>query len=237
MTHLDCVTEAIGPVAVARLRGTLTMVGAPSTRRTLFKCLAEQPEALVIDASDLMWGDDGSASVFLVIARQASQWPGIPVIVCGPRASAAVGRFRGLTVCDDWDEAMKLAQNAPAPKRVRDDLLPVLASARRARDIAIETCLRWDLADLVPAASVVASELVTNGVRHAGTGLGLSVSRQPRYLHIAVQDGSREPIVRRYPDVFAPSGRGLMIVESLTMSWGWLPLVDGKVVWAALAIS
>jgi hypothetical protein len=30
-------------------------------------------------------------------------------------------------------------------------------------------------------------------------------------------------------------GRGLLLVDSFAVDWGWLPTSDGKVVWASLA--
>jgi hypothetical protein len=33
----------------------------------------------------------------------------------------------------------------------------------------------------------------------------------------------------------ATSGRGMLLIDSVAHSWGWLPLEGGKVVWASLA--
>jgi hypothetical protein len=64
----------------------------------------------------------------------------------------------------------------------------------------------------------------------------------------AVTDPSEEPPVRQSVDPLAPSGRGLQLVESLSLCWGWTLLDDdrepagadpvhGKSVWAIFPLS
>jgi hypothetical protein len=113
-----------------------------------------------------------------------------------------------------------------------DDLLPIAGAARQARNIATEACLRWDLPGLVGPACVITSELVTNVVKHVGTMATLRISLRPRFVTIGVRDGSAEEPRRGHP---SPSGgRGLLLVEAMAHSWGWLPVDGGKVVWASL---
>lgn len=72
-------------------------------------------------------------------------------------------------------------------------------AARHARDLVTEACAMWDLPDLVGPASLVADELVTNGVEHAGTLMTLRISHRAHQLHLAVGDGSPEPPRLRPP--------------------------------------
>jgi anti-sigma regulatory factor (Ser/Thr protein kinase) len=95
-------------------------------------------------------------------------------------------------------------------------------------------CLRWHLPELVADASIIASELVTNAVRHAGTPMELILARTARYLHIAVRDRDAQPAVLQHPSRLAAGGRGLLIVARTALSWGSSPTQNGKVVWATL---
>jgi anti-sigma regulatory factor (Ser/Thr protein kinase) len=82
----------------------------------------------------------------------------------------------------------------------------------------------------------VTSELVSNAIDHAGTMMNLRLTRRPRYLHIAVRDGSTTaPRRAPLPDPSASGGRGLHLVASMAVRWGSLPSEAGKVVWATLA--
>ncbi|MEV4402856.1 ATP-binding protein [Actinoplanes sp. NPDC049598] len=99
-------------------------------------------------------------------------------------------------------------------------------------------CHTWDLPHLVDDAVLTVSELATNAVEHARTDFVVTVSRQARRLHVAVQDGVPHfPHLRR-PDppgpAANPGGRGLMMVDRIAAAWGAMPTRVGKVVWATL---
>ena len=114
-------------------------------------------------------------------------------------------------------------------------ILPVAGAARTARDIVTVACGRWALPHLSAAATLVASELVTNAVEHAGTVATQQVRLRPRLLYIAVFDGAdTEPVPHHGSDPGATGGRGLHLVEQMSARWGCLRRTDGKVVWAAL---
>lgn len=236
MSTVECHIDAVQPLALVRLGGRLGSSAAARVGAALLRCLAEQPRALVVDMSELAADDPGALTVLYGVGARARVWPGVPIILCGARPgllTAAGGRHVDLVrVCATREEALALAQRAPAPQRLRETLLPLPGAARRARDVATEACLRWRLDSLVADASVVAGELVANGTRHAGTMMGLTVARTSCYLHIAVEDGSSAPAVRatRGPD----SGHGLTMVARTAVSWGCSPSRAGKVVWAAL---
>jgi hypothetical protein len=74
---------------------------------------------------------------------------------------------------------------------------PEPRSVPSSRDFCRDTLTGWDLTHLADDAQVILSELVTNGVLHAGTPLSLTVSAETGNLEIAVSDGSRAvPVVR-----------------------------------------
>ena len=84
-------------------------------------------------------------------------------------------------------------------------------------------------------ALLVLEELVANVLDHARTQFRLVVRLSGDVLHIAVHDSSpRSPHLQPI-DPHAVRGRGLQLVEALTLRWGYAQQDDGKTVWADLA--
>ncbi|MEU6721792.1 ATP-binding protein [Nonomuraea sp. NPDC046802] len=85
---------------------------------------------------------------------------------------------------------------------------------------------------------LVASELVTNSVVHAGEGkITVTLRIEGRHAYLEVQDGSTaEPRVRE-PAEGQENGWGLFLVETLSSAWGSTPLHDGKKVWALMPLA
>ena len=83
------------------------------------------------------------------------------------------------------------------------------------------------------AASIVASELATNAVRHANTDFEVRVSRIGRRTRVEVINDAPEMIAAiREPS--GETGRGLHIVDALATRWGAAVRDRGKVVWFEL---
>jgi anti-anti-sigma regulatory factor len=227
---------------VVRVRGTLDLTSASRLRVALLKCLAEQPEALLVDISAMRVAARTALSVFTAVVRQAAMWPGTPVVLCAPTAESALlfsrGRYGRLPVAPSVAAGEAVLSDARrAIPSISDHLPPIPGASRHARGLVTEACARWELPHLVGPACVVISELVTNAVQHAGTTMTVRLALRGRHLHIAVRDGSvAQPMLLR-PAVTDPTGgRGLQLVASTAAHWGVLPSDDGKVVWAALAI-
>ena len=118
--------------------------------------------------------------------------------------------------------------------------LPASAQApAAARKLVRELLVGWDLESMVADASVVASELVTNAVRHAvgAETYLLELVRTDTGIRICVADPSPLLPIVREPDIAAPNGRGMQIINALGAEWGWEPLPDGKRVWVDVAHS
>jgi two-component sensor histidine kinase len=93
----------------------------------------------------------------------------------------------------------------------------------------------WDLSGhpgLVDTVSLLVTELVSNGVRHAQTQLTLTLTLNGSCLRIAVADGDPRPPVARARQELSVGGWGLALVESLSSEWG-TDIDDnrGKTVW------
>jgi anti-sigma regulatory factor (Ser/Thr protein kinase) len=75
------------------------------------------------------------------------------------------------------------------------------------------------------------SEVVTNAVLHARSATVLTVRRSADVLTVEVQDDDPTPPVLRPHSNTATTGRGLRILEDLTVRWGTRPIGKGKIVW------
>jgi anti-sigma regulatory factor (Ser/Thr protein kinase) len=79
---------------------------------------------------------------------------------------------------------------------------------------------------------LLADELVSNAVIHAGGALELAVQAYEGRVWVEVRDASPELPVLRQPGDTEEGGRGLQIVDRLAFAWGASPLPDnGKTVW------
>ena len=93
-------------------------------------------------------------------------------------------------------------------------------------------------ADLAEDAKLLASELVTNAVRHGRPDVTVRVSLHPPWIGVSVEDeGAAVPSTDiAPPDLESFSGRGLMIVDRMSSTWGVIPTdpPPGKTVWFRL---
>ncbi|MEU1509676.1 ATP-binding protein [Kitasatospora sp. NPDC005748] len=90
---------------------------------------------------------------------------------------------------------------------------------------------------------LVVTELVSNAVVHARVSPGREIVVRFEivcgHLRIAVHDASCDkPVIRRSIDSSDCSGRGLCLVEMLSLEWGCEPRPGGigKIVWALVSL-
>ncbi|MEU4620036.1 STAS domain-containing protein [Actinoplanes sp. NPDC023801] len=238
MDAVQCDVEPVGTRLLVHVRGQLSLASAPLVRTALFKCLVEQPDAVVVDLAATVVTEPAALAVFLAATRQASLWPGVPLLLAAPDPAMAemfTSGYGRLAVHASVPEALN-AEIRQQTSVIRDTLLPASGAARRARELVTEGCLRWELPQLVGPASVVASELVTNAVVHARTLIDFQLTLGRRYLIVAVRDGSDAVPVQPPPASGDPDDlRGLLLVKTLACRWGTLPAYGGKIVWATMS--
>ncbi|MFI8092284.1 ATP-binding protein [Streptomyces sp. NPDC086080] len=137
-----------------------------------------------------------------------------------------------------------LARPASGHRTVREtrafDLPAVPASVRTARGGVRETLTARGVAhDVCDNAVVVTSELVTNALTHsAGDRVVCRLHLTADLIRVEVEDQARGPglPVLRRPGPEAQNGRGLLLVDALSGSWGVTgsPGGPGRTVWAEL---
>ena len=117
--------------------------------------------------------------------------------------------------------------------------LPLPAEARSAgiaRSWVSDLFTRMGREDLVDAARLGVSELVTNAVLHGEAPISVCVRGTRTHPRIEVRDGSRQPPVMSFDTeseegLLATIGRGLGMVAMNSLSWGADLVPGGKVVW------
>lgn len=122
-------------------------------------------------------------------------------------------------------------------QRAATTLAPTGASAREARQFVRVTLDSWHVpSEPIDTACLLATELVTNAVLHAGGEVELALLGWNRSVRVEVFDGS--PILPRQRRADAPlstSGRGMALVKALARTWGVSPRTPGKSVWFELS--
>jgi len=148
---------------------------------------------------------------------------------------------------DAGTESMPPGLGTACPSSLRQVFLVIgPESAKAAREFTKSTLRDWGLDGLVQEAALIASELVTNAIRHGACcassegesgRVELSWQHQASRVICMVTDRSPRPPVLGEADSDAESGRGLQVVAALAAAWGWMMLgARSKAVWAALAV-
>lgn len=103
----------------------------------------------------------------------------------------------------------------------------------------VTECLRvWRARDVTDAVALVTSELVTNAVVHARTPFTVTVAWNGRVALVRVLDGSADLPQPGSGDGSGNGvgGRGLLVVDHMSVRWGWNTVPDGKNVWAVVGV-
>jgi anti-sigma regulatory factor (Ser/Thr protein kinase) len=110
------------------------------------------------------------------------------------------------------------------------------AAAAEARSRVLAAICAWDVPADPGVAALLASELVTNAIRHeAGATITLAISCSFGQLRVDVHDTSRSLPVLVDAPADAETGRGLLLVATLSAGWGVYRTPAGKAVYFTLA--
>jgi anti-anti-sigma regulatory factor len=224
---------------VVRLTGELTTASMRPAHTALVEALMEEPTSVVVDMSGLTGADETAMALFPAMGKLAREWPGARLLLGGtnPQVAEALPESGWVEEHGTVEESLAAASTDPVPQRVHRYLEPTAEAPRVAREMATHAWWDWDLPGRPNSAQILASELVTNGVRHARTPLGFSMTLRDGTVRLSVQDWAAAPVRPRSPSESDLQGRGLIVVEAIASRWGSVPLGDGKVVWAELQVS
>ena len=110
-------------------------------------------------------------------------------------------------------------------------------SASQARDFVSRHLTDHRLPYLVDPVRLVTSELATNALVHAQTAFTVTLTALDETVLLTVRDDSIELPTRRAPQALDPTGRGLEIVDIVSLAWGTNEDAAGsKAVWASFAV-
>lgn len=237
-------SHALGDVRILKAVGAYGDVLNPLIAAIL-RVLAEEPGAVACDLSAVVWrpgpnGEEGPSSL-AQLGDCVRSWPGVPVLMACPDArvrAALQRRLGGIHVVFTNALAAALEGALGGSRRVdRLQLWPEHRAPSTARAFTRRMWQEWQLPGDNGSALLVTSELVTNAVLHARTDhLELSLALHDDRMRIAVRDRDIHPPASRLLAGEQLGGRGLMLVEALSVGWGVLPAHDGKAVWAVLDI-
>ena len=93
---------------------------------------------------------------------------------------------------------------------------------------------RFRRTDLTPDAVLLASELVTNAIEHAGGPILLTATYLEATLRVEVHDARPELPSLRPLTATDETGRGLHLVRLIANRWATAPQPDGKTIWFEL---
>ncbi|KOV76138.1 MULTISPECIES: ATP-binding SpoIIE family protein phosphatase [unclassified Streptomyces] len=135
------------------------------------------------------------------------------------------------------------ADDSAAPRTARFHIHRRDLRAVRAARGFVRGCLGdWGLADLSDDLELIASELVTNALIHAGSDVDLRLRASRDRVRLEVRDSDSDPPV---PTAYsltdegsarAEHGRGLYLVDALAHTWNTSPSGRGKTVWLEMEI-
>jgi anti-sigma regulatory factor (Ser/Thr protein kinase) len=232
-----------GRSLVMRPVGELSPQTYELLRDGLLACAADEPAAIVVDLGGMQTAIASLLNVFPVVSDRIGDWPGVRLVLAAAQHSlrtmldsSAVSRF--VPTYGSVSEALRNLDAAPPPLR-REVTLPCSQeSSRWGRHLVGRTCQEWGIPETIPDAVVITSELIDNMVQHARSEGQLRLELRRTALCIAVSDADPRRPQLRLPGLSAPGGRGLVLVDRLSRTWGTAPcLGGGKVVWVVLPVS
>ncbi|WP_441246734.1 SpoIIE family protein phosphatase [Kitasatospora sp. McL0602] len=250
--HLDpVVRRSDGTSAIVQVAGGLPLGIAPDEEYRVTRFSLDPGETVVLCTDGLVEArgmdlDTGFARLCEAVARELparGESAQDPIDVLADRIASQAADS---TEREDDIALLLLRWDGPAGGLAAQQLRRRIGQADLARISELrgelrDALRRWGVPDLVDTAELLASELVTNAIRHTDRDAMFTARlyREPATpgarLRIEVEDESDLWPTRRTPGEQASSGRGLMLVEALAEAWGVEPRGTGKRMWFELA--
>jgi anti-sigma regulatory factor (Ser/Thr protein kinase) len=127
-----------------------------------------------------------------------------------------------------------------ARRAFRIPLLADLTAVASARAVIEDVIRAWRVPVDADVAVLLTSELMTNAVTHGTKETGefvlLAVACDAAVLRVEVHDGSGDLPVLDIAPADAETGRGLLLVTSLSAEWGSQRTSEGKAVYFTLQL-
>jgi anti-anti-sigma regulatory factor len=229
-------------VTTLHLAGELTPATTATCRDLVGAAAAQCPVAVIVDLADLHQAAPRSLRVFVTATAEARQAWGVPVLLCAPNSEVRhqLEPFRGYVALYEHHSHAMLAVRAQVPRWVRQRFVPMPESVAGTRSLIADACRDWGLSHMRYTARLVASEMASNAIQHAGTSFDVTAGHTGRYLRIAVQDGSHTlPALVETPPprssiMAVGSGRGMRIMSGAGTHCGATRVPDGKIVWVLM---
>jgi GAF domain-containing protein/anti-sigma regulatory factor (Ser/Thr protein kinase) len=106
-----------------------------------------------------------------------------------------------------------------------------------ARRFTARTLRRWNVQGAADAVLLVVSELVTNALVHTQGPVRVDLMLRGDRVRVCVSDSSpRAPAKPVIVDWESTGGRGLLLVEAMSESFGSVPVAGGKQVWSEIVV-
>ncbi|MGW1956890.1 SpoIIE family protein phosphatase [Streptomyces sp. NPDC001920] len=106
-----------------------------------------------------------------------------------------------------------------------------------ARRFTARTLRNWKVAEVADGVLLVVSELVTNALVHTQGPVRLDLILRGDLVRVCVSDASpRAPAKPVIVDWESTGGRGLLLVEAMSESFGSVPVAGGKQVWSEIRV-
>jgi anti-sigma regulatory factor (Ser/Thr protein kinase) len=106
-----------------------------------------------------------------------------------------------------------------------------------ARRFTARTLRRWKAEEAADAVLLVVSELVTNALVHTQGPVRVDLTLRGDRVRVSVNDSSpRAPAKPVIVDWESTGGRGLLLVEAMSETFGSMPVAGGKRVWSEIAV-
>jgi hypothetical protein len=213
-----------------------------TVRDAVIKAAIDEPRAMTVDINRLRAPSASAWTVFTSARWHVSIWPDVPILlVCGePRVRREI-THAGVTRYVPVHASLQLARDAlqsrshQVRRRARASLARNVSSLEVARSVIAEWLTQWDISEVIPVASTLATVFVENVLDHTESSPVLIVESSQDTVTVAVEDNSSR-LPGRHEDAHfgADVVSGLAIVAALCRVWGATPTSSGKTVWALI---